>query len=818
MTIKSKLALNVLFVILIVVALSSVSIYGLTSVRRNLSYLLATSTPYQVRTTDLQRTLQGAVSDLIKSSGASNGQELKLYRDSFVGSMAELKQAEEDLERISGRSGGIYKELDNASNEVFDVTQKRLQSESDAQEANKIITARLKEMTVALGQLDAKVVALQKSNTQSFNGAFESSKKVAIRLKVVESGKSTIESLQSLLLTLQYARERKQAIILKSKINGLLDQLLENQVITESKEMLTATRAVKQKISDLTDAHASLLKQPDDSTAKQKMETMVAELRDQLATVSTTLNQNADAAAMEATSATKRQDTSFTQANTASGALNSNAALIAAGLSLEGEAARLFGASSDAEVDKLLGEINSVLSKVPKYRSSLEKGLVSIGAKTETTLLSSAIAKLNGVRDLLIAKDGVASKVRTQLEMKRKARELDDRLRRMVQTYTEAGKKELLTAHKGQEDSAASANKTVRFSIILNIAFGAVSILMAALLGVILYRSIVRPVVKVKELIESAERENSLTRRLDHIGKDEIGEMSRCYNTFLDRLQNTISQISDMSNHVSDSSRELSVTSAQMVGRANSQAEQTAGIATATEEMSATVNDVSNNTLSAADFSHKLKSSVLEGGEIIRHAIDGIKSVAKTIKDATGTIDGLSNESERIGEIVSVINDIADQTNLLALNAAIEAARAGEQGRGFAVVADEVRKLAARTTTATGEIAAMIHSIQSESGNVAKSMARGIGEAESGVLLANQAGEALEKIVEGIEEVAEMISQIATASQEQTATIEVISTNIHQVSEVTDDFASGMKQSAASAENLDQLAKGMKQLVGQFRI
>ncbi|MEI6209459.1 MAG: methyl-accepting chemotaxis protein [Desulfuromonadales bacterium] len=402
--------------------------------------------------------------------------------------------------------------------------------------------------------------------------------------------------------------------------------------------------------------------------------------------------------------------------------------------------------------------------------------------------------------------------------MKRKAGDLDDRLRKMVQTYTEEGKKELLTAHKGQEDASASANKTVRFSIILNIVVGAVSIVMAALLGIILYRSIVRPVVKVKELIESAERENSLIRRLDHIHKDEIGEMSNCYNTFLDRLRDAISQISDMSNQVADSSRELSVTSTQMVGRANSQAEQTAGIATATEEMSATVNDVSNNTLSAADFSRKLKSSVLDGGEVIRHAIAGIKSVARTIREASGTIGALSLESEKIGEVVSFINDIADQTNLLALNAAIEAARAGEQGRGFAVVADEVRRLAERTTTATKEIAGMIRSIQSESGNVAKSMARGIEEAETGVSLANQAGEALEKIVEGIEEIAEMISQIATASQEQTATIEVISTNINQVSEVTVDFASGMNQSAASAEKLNQLAKGMKQLVGQFKI
>lgn len=216
--------------------------------------------------------------------------------------------------------------------------------------------------------------------------------------------------------------------------------------------------------------------------------------------------------------------------------------------------------------------------------------------------------------------------------------------------------------------------------------------------------------------------------------------------------------------------------------------------------------------------SHKLKGTVLAGGEVIRQAIDGIKSVAKTIEEASGTIDGLSNESEKIGEIASVINDIADQTNLLALNAAIEAARAGEQGRGFAVVADEVRKLAERTTAATQEIAGMIHSIQTESGNVAKSMMRGIEEAETGVSLANSAGEALEKIVQGIEEIAEMIAQIATASQEQSTTIEVITTNIHEVSEVTGDFAAGMNQSAAASEKLDQLAKGMKQLVGQFSI
>ncbi|MEI6306650.1 MAG: hypothetical protein WCP33_07495, partial [Deltaproteobacteria bacterium] len=191
MTIKTKLAVNVSLVITIVVALSAVSIYGLTTVRRNLTYLLATSTPYQVRTTDVQRTLQGAVSDLIKASGATNSKELDLYRSSFDKSLAELKEAEGALERISARSRGINKELGETAAEVFGITEKRLQSETDVQEAYKVISLRLKEMMAALGQLDARVVSLQKGNTQAFNGAFESSKKIGERLKYVESGKSS---------------------------------------------------------------------------------------------------------------------------------------------------------------------------------------------------------------------------------------------------------------------------------------------------------------------------------------------------------------------------------------------------------------------------------------------------------------------------------------------------------------------------------------------------------------------------------------------------------------------------------------------------
>ena len=195
-----------------------------------------------------------------------------------------------------------------------------------------------------------------------------------------------------------------------------------------------------------------------------------------------------------------------------------------------------------------------------------------------------------------------------------------------------------------------------------------------------------------------------------------------------------------------------------------------------------------------------------------------MEKISVRVREAAGTVESLGARSDQIGAIVGTIEDIADQTNLLALNAAIEAARAGEQGRGFAVVADEVRALAERTTKATKEIGGMIRAIQEETAGAVNSMEHGVTEVEKGMEASRKSGIALEQIVDAINEVTMQVHQIATAAEEQTAVTGEISTNIHQITDVVHDTARGAHETAAAAAQLSGLAQSLKALVGRFRL
>jgi methyl-accepting chemotaxis protein len=195
-----------------------------------------------------------------------------------------------------------------------------------------------------------------------------------------------------------------------------------------------------------------------------------------------------------------------------------------------------------------------------------------------------------------------------------------------------------------------------------------------------------------------------------------------------------------------------------------------------------------------------------------------MNQISDCVKESAQTVDTLGMRSEQIGEIISTIEDIADQTNLLALNAAIEAARAGEQGRGFAVVADEVRALAERTTKATREISSMIKSIQQETRNADTSMEQGVREVEAGAREATRSGEALEDILKQIGDVTMQVNQIATAAEEQTVTTSEISGNIHQMTDVLQEAAHGVHKTAAATNELSTLAEALEGLVSNFKL
>lgn len=335
-----------------------------------------------------------------------------------------------------------------------------------------------------------------------------------------------------------------------------------------------------------------------------------------------------------------------------------------------------------------------------------------------------------------------------------------------------------------------------------------------------LLRSIVlKPIHEMAAISKDiAQGEGDLTKRVPSHGTDEIAILGGYFNQFIEKLQGMISKVAHVTDKVASASVELSATAEEISKGTDTLTSRASQTAAAVEEMNATVSQVAQNSGKAATLAQETVKTAKDGGSVVSDTISGMQQLSDAVSSSATIIAELGKSSDQIGEIVRVIEDIADQTNLLALNAAIEAARAGEQGRGFAVVADEVRKLAERTTKATKEIGDMIRQIQQDTRGAVESMQQGTVKVTSGVDLVNRTGEALSRIVEMVSESADMIRQIAVASEEQSVATQQIANDIENVAKVTKDSASGASESAKASHDLSQLATELQGIVGSFKL
>ncbi len=286
----------------------------------------------------------------------------------------------------------------------------------------------------------------------------------------------------------------------------------------------------------------------------------------------------------------------------------------------------------------------------------------------------------------------------------------------------------------------------------------------------------------------------------------------------VDQLRTTVGDMAQIAAGVASASAQLQTTSHGISQASTGVSQQVSGIATASEEMSATSHDIARNCEAAAQASRQSADTAHSGEQVVQSAIGGMGELAARVHGVAESVSALGKRSDQIGAIVGTIEDIADQTNLLALNAAIEAARAGEQGRGFAVVADEVRALAERTTQATREIGEMIKAIQQETHRAVDAMMVSVKDVEASAAAAGSSEKALAEILRQIDAVTTQISMIATAAEQQTITTTEVSGNLFQVSEVVQQSARGAGETATAAAMLAREAQELNALVGQFTV
>lgn len=356
-------------------------------------------------------------------------------------------------------------------------------------------------------------------------------------------------------------------------------------------------------------------------------------------------------------------------------------------------------------------------------------------------------------------------------------------------------------------------------TVIGSVTTSLVALAIIVFLALVVVRGIIRPLRSaVSAMNDIASGDGDLTRRLEVSGRNELGQLATAFNSFADQVHGLVRQVVQSTGTLNDNTRELNevMTEAEQgVERQKSESDQ---VATAMNEMTAAAQEVASSANEASDAAGKASVQVSDAQGTLQQAVEVIAGLSEQVQDGVRVIETLGTESGKIDSVLEVIRDIADQTNLLALNAAIEAARAGEAGRGFAVVADEVRTLASRTQQSTQEIQETIERLQKGAGNAVQLIGSISERSEATVSETREVGDALQRIADAVGTINAMNAQIASAAEEQTSVSETINQNVHEIVAVSEQTAQGTRRAGTATQTLRGLAGELTETVRRYKV
>ncbi len=368
------------------------------------------------------------------------------------------------------------------------------------------------------------------------------------------------------------------------------------------------------------------------------------------------------------------------------------------------------------------------------------------------------------------------------------------------------------------KESEAILNENIKNTIFILISSTIGVIIFSLLIGYIVSKTVTKPIHNViNTMSDIANGEGDLTARLPEHGTDELSQLGKEFNTFISKIQNIVKEVDSTTHQVASSSEELSSVAKETRENIERQNSETDQIASAIEQMAATIHQISKNANEVQSHSSDADRISKEGGKTMVASQETIHKLSESLLESTKVIESLASKSNEIQSILDVIHDVTEQTNLLALNAAIEAARAGEHGRGFAVVADEVRQLARRSDDSASKIRDMIDGFINESSNAVSIMKTSKDLSDETVERINHAADSLKTIERSVEEITDQITQIAAGSEEQSQVAEEVNQNIVRIVEAAQNSKNGIEQTNSSSQELAQLAENLKSLVEQFK-
>ncbi|WP_455566985.1 methyl-accepting chemotaxis protein [Pseudomonas capsici] len=459
-----------------------------------------------------------------------------------------------------------------------------------------------------------------------------------------------------------------------------------------------------------------------------------------------------------------------------------------------------------ASIDKLKGLKNALIQVTDSYAPMVSSDTEEQVYRQVKANVQAYTSKIDELMEL--------SKTKTNNELFVFIRDTSSPQAKALQSSIEA----LIEVNvKVAEKSSDTANHAYENGLKVTIAFIVIAVILTVLVATVFTRSVARP---VKALLETTKRiaEGDLRTQVEITGADELTELQSATAAMLASLKSTIQHISDSSGLLASAAEEMSSITQESTNGIQRQSMETEQAATAVNEMTAAIEEVARNAVSASESTQASERSAKTGQECVSKTINALEKLSSTVDRTSTEVEGLANQAQNITKVLDVIRAIAEQTNLLALNAAIEAARAGEQGRGFAVVADEVRALAHRTQSSTQEIEQMIQGIQKDSTLAVQSMKQSSEEADATLLIAQESGSAIKEITTAISQINERNLLIATASEEQAHVARSVDQNLVSIRDLSVQSSSAADQTSTASQELSRLAVDLNRLVSRFSV
>jgi methyl-accepting chemotaxis protein len=801
-------------------ALAFFSVYAIHDIRGIISQLTDRSTPLQIKTTEMQRSIESLTGALLRLGVATDKKEVAELTAAVEQQLNSLKSAIDGIKALDAAQTGLIdvSVINNVYEDVRKATQGRIESLGNFQEESRKVNESIQSVDRSLSGVRRDMHALTSSGAKMVTTSVNSSAQMFSSVQQIKNLVIYLKEMQICIKDLDTAKSVPEILANKSKIKNTntMIQAIDNNdaAVVDAKKAAdgiyqlfvkpeTGLIALKQAQLAGKDSTGKLAEE------KRTINNRLLELATGLTVVTAKFEKKADQ---------NRRDveTSMGSNQLIDGIGNAVTSITIAVKTLDSKVRLLMLSESAKDANASAAEIRTVFNQISQSMATARKELQQLKQAAALRNLDAANASIRGA----------SASIDRIIEAQLKIIESNEKAGKAIEMVKTAANRELKTGEELVKNTASiqrqmveKTNSTATRMSATIITIAIIVAVLAALPLAYTIRRITHSLSSVTFMVKDiAEGEGDLTKRLDDSGKDEFAELSRWFNLFLQKLNKTLVKVSSDTSELTSAATGLLATSRQIAQAADTVAAQGATAATASEEMAATSADIAHNCQTVADNSRKADDAAQSGAAVVRETLDAMDRIAVKVRLSATTVESLGQRGEQIGVIVATIEEIADQTNLLALNAAIEAARAGEQGRGFAVVADEVRRLAERTTEATSEIGEMIRTIQDETRVAVRSMEDGVNQVSIGSEKAAGSGEALQEILGQIASLNMQISQIATAAEEQTATTNEINNSVQRMTDEVCTTAHGAQTATDAASRLSALAEGLKDLVGQFKL